>query len=55
LFCVTEGEAANISVLLCETWQTLSRWRYDEKSYEKEVAQKPGCFMEKVRIGGRKW
>jgi len=46
LFCVTEGEAANVAVLLCETWQTLSRWRYDEQTYEKEVAGKPGCFME---------
>ena len=45
LFGVTEGEAANLSILLLETWKLVSRWRYDEEAYEEEVVGKPGSFM----------
>lgn len=45
LFGVTEGEAANLSILLLETWKFVNRWRYDDGAYEKEVAGKPGSYM----------
>jgi THO complex subunit 2 len=45
LFGLTEGEAANASILLHEVWRTVSRWRYDEVAYDSEIAGKPGCFM----------
>ena len=45
LFGVTEGEAANMSILLLETWKDVSRWRYDEKIFQEEVSGKPGSFM----------
>ena len=44
-FGVTEGEAANLSILLLETWKFVSRWRYDEKAFEVEVVGKPGSYM----------
>ena len=53
LFGVTEGEAANLSILLLETWKFVSRWRYDEKAFEEEVSGKPGSFMvDPVEEGG---
>lgn len=53
LFGVTEGEAANLSILLLETWKIVSRWRYDAKAYEEEVIGKPGSFMvNPVESGG---
>jgi THO complex subunit 2 len=45
LFGLTEGEAANVSILLLETWKIVSRWRYDEKAFTSEVVNKPGSFM----------
>lgn len=53
LFGVTEGEAANLSILFLETWKLVARWRYDEKAYEEEVVGKPGSFMvDPVEEGG---
>ncbi|CAB9497394.1 THO complex subunit 2 [Seminavis robusta] len=53
LFGVTEGEAANLSILLLETWKMVCRWRYDEKAFEDEVAGKPGSYMvDPVEEGG---
>jgi THO complex subunit 2 len=45
LYGLTEGEAANVSILLFEIWKLVSKWRYDEKAFQKEVAGKPGSFM----------
>lgn len=46
LFGVTEGEAAHLAILLLETWTIVNKWRYDEECFEKEIAGKPGSFME---------
>lgn len=45
LFCLTEGEAACASILLLETWKTVSRWRYDDNAFDTELSGKPGSFM----------
>jgi THO complex subunit 2 len=45
LFGLTEGEAANLSILLLEVWKTISRWRYDEDAFHEEVTNKHGSFM----------
>ena len=45
LFCLTEGEAANLSILLLEVWKVVSSWRYNEQAFEVEVAGKHGSFM----------
>lgn len=45
LFGLTEGEAANVSILLFETWKTVSRWRYDDEAFANEVNGKPGSLM----------
>ena len=45
LYCLTEGEAACVSILLLETWKTVSRWRYNDGAFEAEVVGKPGSFM----------
>jgi THO complex subunit 2 len=45
LFGLTEGEAANVSILLFEIWKLVSKWRYDEKAFQGQVAGKPGSFM----------
>lgn len=45
LFGLTEGEAANLSILMLEMWKVVSRWRYDESAYIKEVEGKPGSYM----------
>jgi len=42
LFCITEDEAGNISILLRETWGTISNWRYDEDEYENEISSRVG-------------
>lgn len=47
LFGLTEGEAANVSILLYEIWKIVSRWRYDESAFNTEVVGKPGSFMNK--------
>ncbi len=46
LLCVTEGEAANLGVLLKETWSLLGTWRFDKKKYESEVMTKKGFSVE---------
>lgn len=46
LFGMTEGEAANASILLFETWTLVSKWRYSETAFQEEVAGKTGSFME---------
>lgn len=45
LYGVTEAEAANLAILLWQTWSVVNRWRYDTDAFEKEVAGKPGSFM----------
>lgn len=45
LFGMTEGEAANVSILLSEIWKTVSRWRYGEGVFDEEVAGTPGAMM----------
>jgi THO complex subunit 2 len=44
LYGVTEGEAANLGILLWQTWKVVNRWRYVDGLFEKEVFGKPsGC------------
>jgi hypothetical protein len=45
LYGLTEGEAANVSILLFEIWKLVSKWRYDEKAFQEQVAGTPGSFM----------
>lgn len=45
LFGLTEGEAANMSILLLEIWKVVSRWRYDEEAFKEQLAEKNGSFM----------
>lgn len=45
LFCLTEGEAACVSILLSECWKVLSRWRYDDAAFEEELLGKPTSYM----------
>ncbi|GKY98604.1 hypothetical protein MPSEU_000817100 [Mayamaea pseudoterrestris] len=45
LFGLTEGEAANLSILLLEVWKNVSRWRYDEEAFNNEMAGRNGSFM----------
>lgn len=45
LFGVTEGEAANLAILLWETWKVVNRWRYDEDAFNAEVLEKPGSYI----------
>jgi THO complex subunit 2 len=40
LYCVTEGEAANMAIILLETWKLVSRWRYDRDAFAEEMADK---------------
>lgn len=44
LFGMTEGEAANVSILLCEIWKVASKWRYEKDSFDTEITGKP-CSM----------
>ncbi len=46
LYGVTEGEAANVGILLYQTWKVVNRWRYVDGLFEKEVVGKPGCYVE---------
>eukprot|EP00980_Cylindrotheca_fusiformis_P030916 scaffold25626_cov137-Cylindrotheca_fusiformis.AAC.7 len=52
LFGVTEGEAANLAILLWETWIVVNKWRYNEDVFNKEVRGKPGSFMSGSREDG---
>jgi THO complex subunit 2 len=45
LYCSTEDEAASIGILLLELWKVVSRWRYDDGSFDEEVAGTPGAAM----------
>lgn len=45
LYSSTEDEAASIGILLLELWKVVSRWRYEEGSFEKEVAGTPGAVI----------
>jgi THO complex subunit 2 len=45
VFGLTEGEAANVSILLQSVWKDVSRWRYDEESFREEVQDKAGSFF----------
>ena len=45
LYSCTEGEAASIAILLLEIWKVISRWRYNEEDFAREVNGKPGSFM----------
>uniref|UniRef100_A0A7S4VKK2 THO complex subunitTHOC2 C-terminal domain-containing protein n=1 Tax=Ditylum brightwellii TaxID=49249 RepID=A0A7S4VKK2_9STRA len=47
LYCITEDEAGNIGVMLAEMWKLISKWRYDEKVFTKEVVGKPGSYLTK--------
>lgn len=40
LYCATEDEAANMAIMLLETWKMVSKWRYDDEAFETEVAGK---------------
>ena len=40
LYCTTESESAALGILLLECWKIISRWRYDEKAFADEVANK---------------
>jgi THO complex subunit 2 len=50
LYGLTEAEAANVAILLTETWRVISTWRYDKDVFEKEVAGKVGAFMVKEEM-----
>lgn len=45
LYSSTEDEAAAIGILLLELWNLVSKWRYDEKAFEHEVAKTPGAVF----------
>eukprot|EP00934_Nitzschia_sp_Nitz4_P002160 Nitzschia sp. Nitz4//scaffold8_size234185//228061//232728//NITZ4_001309-RA/size234185-processed-gene-0.358-mRNA-1//1//CDS//3329559962//2160//frame0 len=45
LFGLTENEAANVAVLLWQTWSVVNSWRYEEGLYDSAVAGKPGSYM----------
>lgn len=51
LFGLTEAEAANLAILLWQTWARVNKWRYEEGLYETEVAGKPGSYMQQVSQG----
>lgn len=40
LYCATEDEAANMAIMLLETWKMVSEWRYNDEAFESEVADK---------------
>jgi THO complex subunit 2 len=45
LYGLTEGEAANVSIFLRDTWKLLSHWRYEDNAFVSEVGGKPGSFV----------
>ena len=45
LYSSTEDEAASIGILLLELWKVVSRWRYEDGSFEEEVAGTPGAVL----------
>ena len=52
LYAVTEAEAANLAILLWQTWSVINRWRYEDGVFDEEVAGKPGSFMEQSTDDG---
>ena len=46
LFGCTEAEAANLAILLWQTWRVIKKWRYEEDIFDKEVLGKPGSQIE---------
>jgi hypothetical protein len=50
LFGMTEGEAANSSILLLEVWKQVSRWRYEKDAFESDIVGTPGSFMVRSTI-----
>jgi hypothetical protein len=50
-FKLTEGEAANVAVLLWQNWKILSMWRYEEGVFEKEILGKPGSQIVENFVG----
>ncbi|KAG7357559.1 transcription factor/nuclear export subunit protein [Nitzschia inconspicua] len=53
-FGLTEGEAANLAVLLWQCWKVVSKWRYDEGVFDKEVLGKPGSQVVEMLESGEK-
>lgn len=51
LYGVTEGEAANLGILLWQTWKVVNKWRYVEGLFKKEVIGKPGSYVENDEEG----
>jgi THO complex subunit 2 len=51
LFGVTEAEAANLAILLCQTLKVVNQWRHEDGLYDKEVLGKPGSSMENNEDG----
>jgi THO complex subunit 2 len=45
VFGLTEGEAANVAILLESLWKNVSRWRYDDECFAEEMHRKMGCNM----------
>jgi THO complex subunit 2 len=54
LFGVTEGEAANLAILLSQTWTVVNKWRYQKGTFQKEVLGKPGSYVESDEEDGNK-
>jgi THO complex subunit 2 len=48
VYCVTEDEAGSLGFLVEATWKLISKWRYDEKRYKKEVAGKVRVYRVRV-------
>ncbi len=48
LFGLTEAEAANLAILLWQTWARVNKWRYEAGLYESEVVGKPGSYMQQL-------
>jgi len=51
LFGVTEAEAANLAILLCQTLKVMNEWRHEDGFYDKEVLGNPGSCMENNEDG----
>jgi len=50
-FGVTEAEAANLGILLWQTFKVVNRWRHEDGLYDKEILGKPGSYMENTDDG----
>lgn len=54
LFGLTEGEAANAAVLIWQSWKIISKWRYEEEVFNKDVLGKPGSQVVEELEDGQK-